>query len=398
MSEVKNYRDEISSIAKNLLDAKEKMMKKEWIKSEWIEVSIEKELNLIWKANEVENQWSDNNVGYDLVPTTVTMQDVVNVMKDKTKLSSFINAFTPWFQWTNLQKNVDMPIVWDIWFARGATEWTTWTNQTSEPTNTFATSKVSIPQKKLYMSTGISDYLQTFSIVDIIPMLRQMTADSFAHTVADAVLNWDSTATTAGNINSDDQAPATTFASTGGILDRRVLIDDWLRKQPLNWTDWTDKVDIWALETTDFFTLISKMRPDTMPSDLVMIMDFQTYYKAMTLSDFKDLSINWRQSTVSTWALTNIAWVDLFITDLMRKTEADGKLSATSSNNTKWQIIVAKRNVMQHGFGRTLDTNIEINLEKGILFEATAFYWQANINKKGGETAPSIICGYNITI
>jgi hypothetical protein len=37
----------------------------------------------------------------------------------------------------------------------------------------------------------------------------------------------------------------------------------------------------------------------------------------------------------------------IYVTSLMRKTEADGKLSATAGNNTKGQIILAKKNVIQ---------------------------------------------------
>jgi HK97 family phage major capsid protein len=389
---------QVSKLASDLAKFKKIRMEKEGVAPEKAQAVFEKELQMVAKANEVENQASDANVGYDLVPASVTMTDVIDVMINKNAMSSFLGGLTQGFHGNNLQKNVNVPIIGDIGFARGASEWTTGTNQTSQPTNTFATDTVSIPQKKLYYSVGISDYLDTFSVVDILPKLREMTAGSFTHTIADAVLNADSSTATTGNINSDDAAAATTFAATGGALDRRILFNDGLRLQPIAGTANVDKYDVGTLATDDFFTLMGLLRTDVLPTDAIMIMDKGTYYKAMALSDFKDMSINGRLSTVSTGAITNINGVDIFVTDLMRKTEADGKLSATGSNNTKGQIIVAKRNAIQRGFGRTLETNIEVNLEKGVLFEATAYFGFANINKLAGETSPSVVVGYNVSI
>jgi hypothetical protein len=59
-------------------------------------------------------------------------------------------------------------------------------------------------------------------------MSRQFLKD-----IEDIVLNADSTATSTGNINSDDQLATTTF-SVDTTLDRRYIFDNGLRKQPIN--------------------------------------------------------------------------------------------------------------------------------------------------------------------
>jgi hypothetical protein len=83
----------------------------------------------------------------------------------------------------------------------------------------------------------------------------------------------------------------------------------------------------------------------------------------------------------------------------MRKTEADGKLSwATPSNNTKWQIILAKRNVIQWGFGWPIRYQFIEDIEKWVLFKAVQYFGFDNINKKAWITTPSIIAWINTTI
>lgn len=154
----------------------------------------------------------------------------------------------------------------------------------------------------------------------------------------------------------------------------------------------TDYIDVGTISTDDIFAMAGLFRADVDPSDRFIIMDNATYHKLMTLDDFKNLSKNGINSTITSGAITNIAGMDLFVTRNMRKTEADGKLSgATPANNTKGQLIIAKRNVIQHGFGSPLEYQFINDIEKGVLFKARQFFGFDNINKKGSITEPSIV-------
>jgi hypothetical protein len=54
-----------------------------------------------------------------------------------------------------------------------------------------------------------------YSIVDLQSKILEKLAKSFTRTIESVIVNADPNTSTAGNINSDDQAAATTFASTG---------------------------------------------------------------------------------------------------------------------------------------------------------------------------------------
>ena len=148
----------------------------------------------------------------------------------------------------------------------------------------------------------------------------------------------------------------------------------------------------------DIFDAAGLMRFDSMPSDRVIIMDNRSFYELMQDSGFKDLSINGQESTITTGALASVMGMDLFVTDKMRLTEADGKLSgSTPANNVLGQFIIAERSVMQWGFTGAPRTMVQDHdLLKGFVFQGYVMFGQANINKTGGETAPKIVAGINI--
>lgn len=334
--------------------------------------------------------------GEEFIPTAQGLPGLIDVAGRK---DTFLGALSEGFQGSNLQLTTELPIAGEYGNIRGGEEWDTSSSvyANGTPIRKPNTDRATIVQKKLIFTAGVSDKLQTFSIVDVLAWLQRGMSQQFLFDIEDIVLNADSSAGSTGNINSDDQLATTTFAD--GALDRRYFYDDGLRKQPVNGSAGVDYLDVGAPSTDDIFTLAGYFRNDVDPSDRILIMDNATYHAFMKLSDFKDLSINGRQSTITTGALTNIAGMDLFVTRNMRKTEADGKLSgATPANNTKGQIVIAKRNVIQHGFGAPLKTQFIEDIERGVLFKAVQYFGFDNINKKGSVSEPSIVAGINVTV
>lgn len=87
--------------------------------------------------------------------------------------------------------------------------------------------------------------LQLFSVVDVLARAEQKVIDVVFNGIADAVLNGDTSALGTGNINSDDQAAATTYpAKADGSVPSLRSFDDGLRKQPLNGNAGTDRFDV----------------------------------------------------------------------------------------------------------------------------------------------------------
>ena len=135
------------------------------------------------------------------------------------------------------------------------------------------------------------------------------------------------------------------------------------------------------------------MRFDSTPAQRIVILDNETYHNLMQDIDFRDRSRNGEGSTITQGAVTNIAGMDIFVTDLLRKSTANGTLSgATPANNTRGNIVIAERNVIQHGFASNIITNvIDFDINKGVIFQANVHFGFANINKRAGKTQPSIV-------
>lgn len=394
-----NLRDKLDSLTAGIVSHKEKHLIENEVPKEVVSSKLDAEMKEYIDKVEAEikanpDNSAASNLGAELIPSTVTINDVISVVRKK---ASFLQGMTG-FHGNTLQKNVTVPIIGDIGFARGTDEWTSGNFFESDLTNALPTDGILIPQKKMKIEIGISEWLQTYSVTDTMAKIKAQIPETFMYTTADAMLNADSTATSTGNINSDDQLAATTFSATGGAKDRRMYYDDGLRKQPINGSANVDKVDLGTLETNDFFTLMSKLRGDVTPDECLTLMDKITYYTLMGLDDFKDMSINGKQSTITKSAVANIGGSDVFMTELMRRSAADGKLNGSDTgSNTKGSIVYTERNVIQYGYGKTLKTQLYEDIEKGVLLKAIVWYGQASINKKGGKTEPSTVIGYNIT-
>lgn len=259
-----------------------------------------------------------------------------------------------------------------------ATEWATGSGNTlSEPEQEYNVAQVSIEAKRQYKSVGITDELLTFGVYNTLNRVEQRNQTFVLRSVAEAVLNADSNTAATGNINSDDQLAATTWGAKNVLLGYNNSIRD-------NAIANGDTLSIGTPTNANGIFQVAKLLAfDSMPGDQIIIMDNDTYHLYMQLDDFKDMSKNGENSTISSGAITNIAGRDLFVTDLMRLTEADGKLSgATPSNNTKGQFAILDTSVIQHGFLGDVRTNVVSTLEKGVQFESTFYFGFDNISNK----------------
>jgi len=145
---------------------------------------------------------------------------------------SFLNALLPGRQRSFLGKSAEYPVLGDVPFMRQGSEWTGGDHNTSAPDRQLSTSNINIPSKKVFAGFGISDYLEQYSLMDMRQLVVSNLSKSYLQTIADIVLNSDSSTGATGNINSDDQAAATTF-TLDGLLDRRMFSSTSIRYSAL---------------------------------------------------------------------------------------------------------------------------------------------------------------------
>jgi len=385
--------------AKHIAEAKKQFLTdvKGW-DTDAVESKIEMELKeLQTKADEI--MYSQNTgAGEELVPQEVTIDTVVDVIDRKT---TFISELAPGRQDTAmLSARTDVPIVGQRGRFKQNSEWTTGDYIEAEPSRKMATDRVTIPQVSFEYSVGVSEYLDTYSVSDILNLINNKIAAEAAYDVEDMVLNADNNPAATGNINSDDQAASAGLAD--GTLDNKFAFGSSIRLSALNGVSGTDFVDIaGTLDIQDIYNALGNFRYDVTPDELVMVMDRATYYKAFaSLPEYKDLSVNGVISTVSEGTLFNFQGIPTYISGNLRTTNAAGKIDTLApANNTQGGIHILKKNVMQHGFGKELETELtRFSIRKGWVFEAVMHFGQQDINKRAGETDPSIVSLINIDL
>lgn len=346
-----------------------------------------KELRAKRLTNDTENTqtvWR----GKELVPQNNL---IAQVMTMPGRQPSFIQAL-PGFHGFNMGISETLPIKGILPRAKGNSEWLTGAGAINEGKKRIPTDSVTITQKPLILQVDISKRFINYSIDDLMTYVTGEMARSIDVDTEFAILNADSTDEATGNINCVDAKPSTTFAD--GEDDLSLQFDTSIRKYML---DNSLTVDVWTLEWTHFIAVRQKLgKYAIMLNDLMLLMDSICYHKALTLDEFKKANENGRSSTIYEGAISNIAWVDLFLPESFPATTSDGTVSATAANNTKGWFIYLYKPAIQYWFGQDMEIEVWNIPGKGKSIIGTYEFWFAIVNKKAWETDNWIYGGINV--
>jgi len=353
--------------------------------SNWAELESEISKN----ANEA-MQTTLTSYGKELVPLNVLSEQFVDMIVETTQLLSFL----PSSHGTNMAKSEKVPVMGEAPFMQGNSEWDG--SDTSIPVgNTkVQTAEVSLTQVPLIVNVPISKRLLNFSIIDVQKVITDKVVLSGSKTIESAIINADAETGATGNVNSDDQAPATTFAATGGANDHRLVFDHGIRELAIN-NSLTH--DCGALDRADF-TSIENFLGNLFGDRSLWITNRKTYNKAISLAEFTNANQRGQVSTLNGNAVTNIDGADLYISVHVPLTEADGKASKTAANNVKGQLLLVDRPSVQYGWGQPSELDIVKIPGKGIQVIHTMEFAFTIVNQKAGQTDASVAAGINITV
>lgn len=337
-------------------------------------------------ANEVMHT---GNTGFskELVPLNVLMAEIIDMIPT---YATFLGEL-PGYHGTDMPVSAKVPVIGEVGFFHPNSEPTTGAlGPVGQATHRLATGEVTITQGQFIAKVAVSKRELNYAAGDLEALVKERIARAAARTMEALILNADSTTAGTGNVNSDDGAPA----ATEYYLEQ----NNGLRKLGLAGTTATSK-DLGTLDYADFYdlmNLVGEFASD--PSQLLWIANRRTYNKALALSDFADASKRGADSTLSGKAITNIAGADFFIARDMPLTEADGKVSATPSNNTKGALGLLYKPAVQWGYGQPLEIDVEKVPGKGVNIVAT-FEWGFSIAQLlAGQTDSSVAYGYNVTV
>lgn len=214
---------------------------------------------------------------------------------------------------------------------------------TANNSSNYATSKtgsqrVQVDARKFVIHQMWSGEMEEDAIIAFVPFLRRQAARSIAHYSDSLVLNGDTTNAATGNINLDDADPADTkhYLAFDG-LRHAFLVDN-----TANGSDAAGAVTLSLLNglralMIDATNLVDWGHP-TDPDDLVWFSDPFTADKIAEIDEYLTLDKYGPQATIFNGEAGRILGHRHISTIAMPRTEADGKVSTTGSNNTLGQV------------------------------------------------------------
>jgi len=254
------------------------------------------------------------------------------------------------------------------------------------PDTKIGTAKVTLTAAKLASRIGFSSELVEDSIVPLLPAFQGQAANAMAEAIDNVLLNGDTTTAATGNVNSDDAAPASTA---------KYLVFNGLRKLPLV-TNTANAQDASGVPTLDLLRQTRALLPvryHLRPNSLAWIVDASTYAKLRGLSEVVTLEKYGPNATVLTGELAKIDGIPIIVTAEMGLTEADGKISATASNNTKGQAVLVYRPGWMVGFRR----RVTITSEFLPYYDSYQMYMSLRLAFASFNTEVAAVL-YNITV
>lgn len=233
-------------------------------------------------------------------------------------------------------------------------------NSSNYTTVKTGSQRVQVDAKKFVIHQMWSGELEEDSIIPFVPFLRGQAALSIAHYSDSLVVNGDTTNAGTGNINLDDADPADTkhYLAWDGL--RHVGIVD-------NTNNQKDLANV-AVTPNDLVDALARMHDATnfvhwgMPTrseDVVHLMDPATYFVLRKDPDVLTVDKMGPRATILTGQLAAINGQPIIPTQVISKTEADGKVSTTGGNNTRGQVVTFNRNGFVWGWRRRVQLETE---------------------------------------
>jgi len=231
-------------------------------------------------------------------------------------------------------------------------------NSSNYTTVKTGSQRVQVDAKKFVIHQMWSGELEEDSILPFVPFLRRQQQLSIAYYSDSLVLNGDTTNAATGNINLDDADPADTkhyLAFDGirhaGLVDNTANSKDLaasislaaLRAAKGRMIDATNKVD-WG-------------HPNN-PDDLVYVQDPELADQTATLDEiikFNQIG----QRALLNGEVARALGHPVISSIAVSKTEADGKVSTTGSNNVKGQNVTFNRRAFKAGWRRRVKVESE---------------------------------------
>jgi len=256
----------------------------------------------------------------------------------------------------NLQTQV-APLIPTI--AIGDVSWFPGTENTTATESTPATAKKTLTAYELVSQVSFSFSIEEDSIIALLPEIRSGLVRNAAEVLDDVILNADTTA--ANSINADGATIATSTANKAQWLigydglRHACLIDNTSQANNHN-----------AAVSDDMFNEIrSKLdKYGTRPSELVWIMDVNTFIRAQGISNFRTMDKLGPNATILTGQLGAVSGIPVIASELMRLADTDGKITSAGNSADTGSLLIVNKAQWFQGFRRDMSVDVFRDTQK----------------------------------
>ena len=234
--------------------------------------------------------------------------------------------------------------------------------------------------------------LEEDAVIALLPEIRAGLVRNVAETLDDIILNADTS--TSGNINADGATIAPGNAGKGhwllgynGII-HLPLVDNT-----------TQSNDHGASVSDDMFNEIrAKLgKYGVRPSQLVWVMDVNTFIRAQSISQFRTMDKLGPNATILTGMLGAIEGIPTIVSEQMRLADTDGKVTAGGNSNDTGRLLIFNRTQWAQGFRRDLSLDVDRDTQKRQTVVTVSFRHALTQRAVARSSATHTAMQFNIT-
>ena len=228
------------------------------------------------------------------------------------------------------------------------------------PTSTaLGTSKTTMTAYELVGQVPYSFTLEEDAVIALLPEIRAGLVRNVAETLDDIILNADTS--TSGNINADGATIAPGNPGKGHWL----LGYNGIIHLPL--VDNTTQSNDHGASVSD--DMVNEIRAKlgkygVRPSQLVWVMDVNTFIRAQSISQFRTMDKLGPNATILTGMLGAIEGIPTIVSEQMRLADTDGKITAGGNSNDTGRLLIFNRTQWAQGFRRELSLDVDRDTQK----------------------------------
>ena len=261
------------------------------------------------------------------------------------------------------------------------------------PTSTaLGTSKTTMTAYELVGQVPYSFTLEEDAVIALLPEIRAGLVRNVAETLDDIILNADRS--TLNNINADGATIAPGNAGKGHWL----LGYDGIIHLPLV-DNTTQSNDHGASVSDDMFNEVrAKLgKYGVRPSQLVWVMDVNTFIRAQSISQFRTMDKLGPNATILTGMLGAIEGIPTIVSEQMRLADTDGKVTAGGNSNDTGRLLIFNRTQWAQGFRRELSLDVDRDTQKRQTVVTVSFRHALTQRAVARSSATHTAMQFNIT-